>query len=138
MGDFVSGLLARDSPIPVSDVLTRSSASPDAGTTSTIGTKELQNKSLTGPCIRGAEKLKIDVIHRYAQTGYQRTENKVTRRSAITKLKVLLKRLQIAINKVAQGNHLFTVKSRFLPRFPLFREGIRSVILNFGILSSDS
>ena len=67
--------------------------------------------------IRGTEKLKIDVTHRYLRTGYQRTENKVIRRSAIKRLKVLPKVRQSAVKKVVEGNRLFTVKSRFFPTF---------------------
>ena len=82
------------------------------------GTKELQNKSLAGPCIRGAEKLKIDDTHRYPRTGYQWTENKIVRRSALKRLKVMPTESQSAVKKVPQGKRLFTVKIRFFPRFP--------------------
>ena len=49
--------------------------------TSTTGTKELRNKSLAGSCTRRAEKSKSDVTHCCPRIGYQRTENKVLRRS---------------------------------------------------------
>ena len=114
---FVRGLFVRGSRILVGHVVIRFSASLGANTTSSTGTKELQNKSLAGPCIRGAEKFKIDVAHRYPRTGYQRTENKVVRWSAIKRLKVLTKERQSAVEKVTQGNRFFTVKSRFFPRF---------------------
>ena len=120
VGDSVYSLLVPGLRIPVEDVVLRFSASPGAGTKSTTGAKELRNKSLAGPCTRGAEKLKNDVTHRYPRTGYQRTGNKVIRRSAMKRFQVLPKERQSAVKEVAQENRFFYGQKTGFSQVPFF------------------